>query len=84
MVGTPPLLAAENRQDFESPLGCPLGCPREHLGFALWYLRGKGYVTRGDNGRFTLTVPGSDEVENAGSSWDHRNQKLLEPGSAGD
>jgi curved DNA-binding protein CbpA len=60
-----------------------LGCPREHLEFALWYLRGKGYVTRGDNGRFTLTVPGSDEVESPAQSWDHRNQKLLEPGAAG-
>ena len=30
-----------------------LGCPREHLEFAMWYLKGKGYVKRGDNGRFT-------------------------------
>ena len=59
-----------------------LGCPREHLEFALWYLKGKGYVTRGDNGRFTLTVPGSDEVESPAQCWDDRNQKLLEPGAA--
>ncbi len=59
-----------------------LGCPREHLEFALWYLKGKGYVKRGDNGRFSLTVPGSDEVESRAPSREHRDQKLLEPGSA--
>jgi curved DNA-binding protein CbpA len=59
-----------------------LGCPREHLVFALWYLKGKGYVKRADNGRFTLTVPGSDEVECAGDSGDYRSQKLLQPGAA--
>ena len=58
-----------------------LGCPREHLEFALWHLKGKGYVKRGDNGRFTLTVPGSEEVEKSAELWEHRNQKLLEPGS---
>ena len=56
-----------------------LGCPREHLEFALWYLKGKGYVKRGDNGRFTLTVLGSDEVESYGESGQYRNQKLLAP-----
>ena len=56
-----------------------LGCPREHLEFALWYLKGKGYVKRGDNGRFTLTVPGSDEVENHRSLREPLNQRLLEP-----
>jgi DnaJ domain len=59
-----------------------LGCPREHLEFALWYLKGKGYVKRGDNGRFTITVPGSDEVESRALPHEHRNQRLLEPGSA--
>jgi DnaJ domain/PilZ domain len=62
-----------------------LGCPREHLEFALWYLKGKGYVQRGDNGRFTITVLGSDEVESYAEQGQHRNLKLLEPGpSAGD
>jgi hypothetical protein len=59
-----------------------LGCPREHLEFALWYLKGKGYVTRGDNGRFTLTVLGSDEVESYGQSGQQRDLKLLEPGTS--
>src|SRR6185437_3422463 len=40
-----------------------LGCPREHLQVALWYLRGKSYVQRTDNGRYTITIQGFDEVE---------------------
>ena len=40
-----------------------LGCPREHLEAALWYLRGKGYVQRTDGGRYTLTVLGFEEAE---------------------
>ncbi len=57
-----------------------LGCPREQLQFALWYLRGKGYVARGDNGRFTITVPGSDEVESYRGQKEKRNTRLLESG----
>jgi curved DNA-binding protein len=40
-----------------------LGCPREHLEAALWYLRGKGFVQRTDGGRYTLTVNGFEEAE---------------------
>ncbi len=40
-----------------------LGCPREHLEAALWYLRGKAYVQRTDGGRYTLTVLGFEEAE---------------------
>jgi hypothetical protein len=40
-----------------------LGCPREHLEAALWYLKGKGYVQRTDGGRYTLTVHGFEEAE---------------------
>ncbi|MCU1339630.1 MAG: heat shock protein DnaJ domain protein [Bryobacterales bacterium] len=40
-----------------------LGCPREHLEAALWYLKGKGYVQRTDGGRYTLTVNGFEEAE---------------------
>jgi curved DNA-binding protein len=40
-----------------------LGCPREHLEAALWYLKGKGYVQRTDAGRYTLTVHGFEEAE---------------------
>lgn len=40
-----------------------LGCPREHLEAALWYLRGKGFVQRTDGGRYILTVLGFEEAE---------------------
>jgi DnaJ-domain-containing protein 1 len=40
-----------------------LGCPREHLEAALWFLKGKGYVQRTDGGRYTLTVHGFEEAE---------------------
>jgi DnaJ-like protein len=40
-----------------------LGCPREHLEVALWYLREKGLIQRTDNGRHLITVDGFDEAE---------------------
>ena len=57
-----------------------LGCPREHLETALWYLRGKGHVKRADNGRVEITVAGFDEVENNPGSPSGPSRKLLEPG----
>lgn len=53
-----------------------LGCPREHLETALWYLRGKGLINRSDNGRHTITILGFDEVEKQVGSKTLR----LEPG----
>jgi DnaJ-domain-containing protein 1 len=40
-----------------------LGCPREHLQAALWYLKGKNYIRRGDNGRLSITIAGFEEAE---------------------
>ncbi len=40
-----------------------LGCPREHLQAPLWYLKGKNYIRRADNGRFSITITGVDEAE---------------------
>jgi curved DNA-binding protein len=40
-----------------------LGFPRDYLEFTAWYLRQKGYITRGDNSDFTLTAVGVDFVE---------------------
>ena len=40
-----------------------LGCPREHLNSALWYLKGKAHICRGDNGRFNITISGFEEAE---------------------
>jgi hypothetical protein len=61
-----------------------LGCPREHLEAALWYLKGKDYVRRGDNGRFSITVAGFDEAESHAASGEPRNLKLLPAGTAAD
>ncbi len=57
-----------------------LGCPREHLEAALWYLKGKEYVKRSDNGRYTITVSGFDAAESCAVPKAQGNQKLLEPG----
>jgi len=43
-----------------------LGVPREHLEFALWYLKEGGFVQRSDNGRFSITLKGVDLAESAG------------------
>jgi curved DNA-binding protein len=40
-----------------------LGVPREHLEFSLWYLRESQYVSRTDNGRFSITLKGVDLAE---------------------
>lgn len=56
-----------------------LGCPREHLQAALWYLRGKGFIERSDNGRYTITVEGFDEVEGHSATFEPRS--LLEAAS---
>jgi DnaJ domain/PilZ domain len=40
-----------------------LGCAREHLQAALWYLKGKGQIQRSDNASFSITVQGVDEFE---------------------
>ncbi|MEP6962394.1 MAG: DnaJ domain-containing protein [Acidobacteriota bacterium] len=40
-----------------------LGCPREHLQAAIWYLKGKNFIRRADNGRYSITVAGFEEAE---------------------
>ena len=59
-----------------------LGCPREHLQAALWYLKGKGYIQRGDNGRYMITVAGFDEMESQSFMPEPSRQKLIEQGTA--
>lgn len=54
-----------------------LGCPREHLEAALWYLRAKGCLKRADNGRFSITVAGFDAVEEVPDTSESRNLKML-------
>lgn len=40
-----------------------LGIPREHLQFAIWYLREQGLVERADNGRCAITARGVEQAE---------------------
>jgi curved DNA-binding protein CbpA len=54
------------------------GRPREHLEFTLWYLVQKGYVKRGDNSRYEITVDGVDYFEK--NQRDGLLQKRLKPG----
>lgn len=61
-----------------------LGCPREHLEAALWYLKGKGYIKRGDNGRCVITVAGFDEVEGSRHTNAVHDYNLLEAGEKAD
>ena len=56
-----------------------LGCPREHLQAALWYLRGKGFIERADNGRYTITVQGFDAAEQGGPLAHPTQRQLAEP-----
>lgn len=39
-----------------------LGCPAEHLGFHVWYLREKAWIERLDNGHLAITAGGVDHV----------------------
>ena len=54
-----------------------LGCPREHLQFSLWYLRGKARVLAADNG-YEITPEGADALEAAGPDVLPKMPKLLE------
>ena len=55
-----------------------LGCPREHLQFSLWYLRGKAQVSAGDNAYYEITPEGADALEAAGPDVLPKMPKLLE------
>jgi DnaJ domain len=59
-----------------------LGCPREHLQAALWYLKGKNFIQRTDNGRYSITVAGFDEMESHSFMPEPGNQKLIEQGTS--
>lgn len=65
------LLYVQRRRDFQNPgmgdymLTDMLDIPMDHLVFHLWYLRGKGYVQRLEDGSLSITVEGVDQVEDA-------------------
>ena len=53
--------------------------PREHLTFALWYLRSKGYVSQEDNSDCGITADGIDFIESHCSD-DDLIKKLIHAG----
>ena len=55
-----------------------LGCPREHLEFSFWYLRGKGLIERSDNAKTRITPDGVDELERSAEQGVPRIPKLIE------
>jgi hypothetical protein len=74
-LGVLSLLYNQRRQDPENPvislleLERVMAFPREYLGFTIWYLRSKQYLTMADNSDFILTALGADYVEeNIGKS----------------
>ena len=63
------LLYAQRRTDprgagvFFGDLESLVGCPREHIEFALWYLSHKKYIDRSDGSRLSITADGVDYLE---------------------
>ena len=63
------LLYARRRTDpqahgvFYGDLENLVGCPQEHIEFALWYLAQRRYVDRSDGSKITITVDGVDHLE---------------------
>ena len=55
-----------------------LGVPREHLEFALWYLKGQGQIVRTDSGKYSITIKGVDAAEESQTVWRPPPSKLLE------
>jgi hypothetical protein len=58
-----------------------LGCPREHLECALWFLREMGWIARSDNGRYSITVKGFLEAEAAAGVCQREDRLLTTSGS---
>lgn len=63
------LLYARRRTDPQAPgifygdLESLVGCPQEHIEFALWYLAQRKYVDRSDGSKISITVDGVDHLE---------------------
>ena len=54
-----PDLAALSMLDLENLMAFP----REHLQFAMWYLKGRRYITQDDRSSFVITAEGVDFLE---------------------
>ena len=76
-------LYIKRRQDPDKPgirlrdLETLLGCPREHLQFSMWYLKGKSSVSPLDSGYYEITPAGADALEAAGPDVLPKMPKLL-------
>lgn len=63
------LLYAQRRTEPRTPgvffgdLESLVGCPSEHIEFALWYLSQKKYIDRSDGSRLSITADGVDYLE---------------------
>jgi hypothetical protein len=63
------LLYARRRTDPQAPgifygdLESLIGCPQEHIEFALWYLAKRKYVDRSDGSQIAITADGCDHLE---------------------
>ena len=55
-----------------------LGCPTEHLQFAIWYLRGKSLIATEDQGLITITPAGADELEQVNPDLLPKMPKMIE------
>lgn len=55
-----------------------LGIEKEHLEFALWYLREKGFIQRTDNGRYSITAAGVEAYEEIENDMPEGPQKAIE------
>lgn len=60
-----------------------LACPREHLETTLWFLREKGWVSRNDSGRYSVTVEGFEEAEHLEAEKPPERLALPEPAVPG-
>jgi curved DNA-binding protein CbpA len=63
------LLYARRRTEPQAPgifygdLESLVGCPQEHIEFALWYLSQRKYVDRSDGSKIAITADGVDHLE---------------------
>jgi curved DNA-binding protein CbpA len=63
------LLYARRRTDPQAPgvfygdLESLVGCPQEHIEFALWYLAQRRFVDRSDGSKIAITADGVDHLE---------------------
>jgi hypothetical protein len=84
-LGVLALLYNRRRANEDSPgmsmleLEKRMAFPREHLNFALWYLRAKGFVTQQDNSDCGITAEGIDFIESK-CSGDELIKRLLHAG----